>query len=178
MKYRWVGLLCVGCLLFVAQAFAAEKKAVEISVINPGARVQVDRVVEEGKLVVSVEDAEEQPLLGLTLNDFMIGQSGRQANVISVAPFAEEFDVPLNIILVIDNSNSMKMRDAVEPLKTAVDELLKIFRPIDRVWLVVFDKKNTISVNGRDLHVNILQTSDADEMRRFLDQSYDGKHIT
>ena len=98
MKYRWVGLFCVGCLLFVAQAFAAEKKAVEISVINPGARVQVDRVVEEGKLVVSVEDAEEQPLLGLTLKDFVIRQSGRQADVLSVAPFSEEFDVPLNII--------------------------------------------------------------------------------
>ena len=178
MKYRWVGLLCVGCLLFVAQVFAAEKNAVEISVINPGARVQVDRVVEEGKLVVSVEDAEEQPLLGLTLKDFVIRQSGRQADVLSVAPFSEEFDVPLNIILVFDNSDSMQKRNAVEPLKAAAEELLKTFRPIDRVWLVVFDKKNTISVNGRDLHVNILQTSDVDEMRRFLDQSYDGKHIT
>ena len=178
MKHRWVGLFCVGCLLIVSQAFATEKKDLEISVTNPGARVQVDRMVEEGKLVVSVEDAEEHPLLGLSLKDFVIRQNGRQADVISVAPFSEEFDVPLNIILVLDNSDSMQKRNAVEPLKAAAEELLKIFRPIDRVWLVVFDKKNTISVNGRDLHVKILQTSDTDEMRRFLDQSYDGKQIT
>ena len=178
MKHEWIAMICVGCLLVVSQAFAVDEMPLEITVANPGAMVQVDRVVEEGKLVVSVEDTEEHPLLGLTLKDFVIRQNGRRANVISVAPFAEEFDVPLNIILVLDNSDSMQKRDAVEPLKAAAEELLKTFRPIDRVWLVVFDKKNTISVNGRDLHVNILQTSDTAEMRRFLDQSYDGKHIT
>ena len=92
--------------------------------------------------------------------------------------YIEQADDGPSIILVLDNSNSMQMRDAVEPLKTAVEELLKIFRPIDRVWLVVFDKNNTMSVAGRELNVNILQSSDTDEMRRFLDQSYDGKHIT
>ena len=178
MKHGWIGLFCVGCLLVVSQAFAADQVALEIAVANPGARVQVDRVVEEGKLVVSVEDTEEHPLLGLGLKDFIIKLAGRQANVTSVVPFAEEFDVPLNIILVLDNSDSMQKRDAVEPLKVAAGELLKTFRPIDRVSLIVFDKNNTISVDGRDLHVKILQTSDTEEMRRFLDQSYNGKHIT
>jgi len=178
MKHGWIGLFCVGCLLFVSQAFAVDQMALEIAVANPGAMVQVDRMVEEGKLVVSVEDTEKHPLLGLGLKDFIIKQGGRQATVTSVVPFAEEFDVPLNIILVLDNSDSMQKRDAVEPLKVAAEQLLKTFRPIDRVSLIVFDKNNTISVDGRDLHVNILQTSDTEEMRRFLDQSYNGKHIT
>ncbi len=178
MKRGWIGWLCIGCLLVTSQAFAAGEMALDISVANPGARVQVDRVVEEGKLVISVEDAEKHPLLGLALKDFIIKQSGRQATVTSVVPFAEEFDVPLNIILVLDNSDSMQKRDAVEPLKAATEELLKIFRPIDRVSLIVFDKHKTLSVAGRDLHVNVLQTSDTGEMRRFLDQAYNGKHIT
>ena len=60
MQYRWVGLFCLCWLLLVSQAFAAEKQELEVSVNNPGARVQVDRMVEEGKLVVSVDDVEQR----------------------------------------------------------------------------------------------------------------------
>ena len=38
MKHLWMILLYVGCVLCVAQAFAAEEGKLEVSVISPGAR--------------------------------------------------------------------------------------------------------------------------------------------
>ena len=173
-----LGFLCLCLSLFATQSHAEESAALQVSVGSPEASVTVERLVEDGKLVVSVDDARKKPLLGLGLKDFVIRQSGRQAKITSVVPSSEEFDVPLNIILVFDNSDSMQKRNAVEPLKAAAEELLKTFRPIDRLSLIVFDKKKTVAVDGRDLHVNILQTSDTNQMREFLDQAYNGKHIT
>ncbi len=177
MKKLSVGLFCLGFMLFASQLFADNAEELQIAVTTQEATVMVERVVEDGKLVVSVDDAQKRPLLGLDLKDFVINHLGRQATVTSVTPFDEEFDVPLNIVLVFDNSDSMQKRGAIEPLKAAAEELLKIFRPIDRISLVVFDKNKTMSVGERQLHVDILQTSDIDEMRQFLDQSYNGKHI-
>lgn len=178
MKIIRMGFLCLCLSLFAAPIQAEESAALQVSVISPDASVTVERLVEDGKMVVSVDDARKKPLLGLDLKDFVIRQSGRQAKITSVVPSSKEFDVPLNIILVFDNSDSMQKRNAVEPLKAAAEELLTTFRPIDRLSLIVFDKEKTVSVDGRDLHVYILQTSDTNQMREFLDQAYNGKHIT
>ncbi|MBW2451881.1 MAG: VWA domain-containing protein, partial [Deltaproteobacteria bacterium] len=178
MKHYWTGLMLLGFWVFASSLNAAEDQALQVSVGKPGAAVYVERIVEDGKLVVSVDDAQAKPLFGLGLVDFIIEKAGRKAKVTAVQPFDESFDVPLNIVLVLDNSYSMKERNAIEPLKAAVDELFKLFRPIDRVSLVVFDKRNTISVNGQPLHVSVLKTSRSDEMRGFLEQAYNEKNIT
>ncbi|MBW2476274.1 MAG: OmpA family protein [Deltaproteobacteria bacterium] len=178
MKHYWTGLMLLGFWVFASSLNAAEDQALQVSVGKPGAAVNVERIVEDGKLVVSVDDAQAKPLFGLGLVDFIIEKAGRKAKVTAVQPFDESFDVPLNIVLVLDNSYSMKERNAIEPLKAAVDELFKLFRPIDRVSLVVFDKRNTISVNGQPLHVSVLKTSRSDEMRGFLEQAYNEKNIT
>ncbi|MBW2505071.1 MAG: OmpA family protein [Deltaproteobacteria bacterium] len=178
MKHYWTGLMLLGFWVFASSLNAAEDQALQVSVGKPGAAVNVERIVEDGKLVVSVDDAEAKQLFGLGLVDFIIEKAGRKAKVTAVQPFDESFDVPLNIVLVLDNSYSMKERNAIEPLKAAVDELFKLFRPIDRVSLVVFDKRNTISVNGQPLHVSVLKTSRSDEMRGFLEQAYNEKNIT
>lgn len=178
MKRKWVGLLFCCLVLCVSQSFAAMSSDFQISVSSEDAKVMIDRVVEEGKLVVSVEDAEKKPLLGLLKENFSLKKQGRQAKVTSVKSFTEEFDVPLNLILVLDNSDSMQKRNAVEPLKEAVIELLKSFRPIDRISIVVFDKNNTMDVGGRPLHVKMLHSSDPTEMQAFLEESYSGKQIT
>ncbi|MBW2519119.1 MAG: OmpA family protein [Deltaproteobacteria bacterium] len=178
MKHYWTGLMLLGFWVFASSLNAAEDQALQVSVGKPGAAVNVERIVEDGKLVVSVDDAQANPLFGLGLVDFIIVKAGRKAKVTAVQPFDESFDVPLNIVLVLDNSYSMKERNAIEPLKAAVDELFKLFRPIDRVSLVVFDKRKTISVNGQPLHVSVLKTSRSDEMRGFLEQAYNEKNIT
>ena len=178
MKHYSTGLIILSFWVFASSLNAAENQALHVSVGKPGADVNVERIVEDGKLVVSVDDAQEKPLFGLGLSDFIIEMAGRKAKVTAVQPFDESFDVPLNIVLVLDNSYSMKERNAIEPLKAAVDELFKLFRPIDRVSLVVFDKRNTISVNGQPLHVSLLKTSSSDAMRGFLEEAYSETNIT
>lgn len=178
MKCNLFRLFLMGILFFTPQVFAATPADLEISVSNPGAQIFLDRKVEDGKLVVSVEDAQKKPLLGLLKESFTIRQQGRQANVTSVQPFSEEFDVPLNFVLIFDNSDSMIKRNAIESLKAAVEELLKSFRPIDRISIIVFDKNNTMKIGGRSLHVKMLHSSDTAEMREYLANAYSGKQIT
>jgi len=50
----------MGILFFTPQVFAATPADLEISVSNPGAQIFLDRKVEDGKLVVSVEDAQKK----------------------------------------------------------------------------------------------------------------------
>ena len=113
MKKAWLGSLLLCLLLCVPQAFAADQQDMTIAVGKAGAKVSVDRVIEEGKLVVSVDDAGQKPILGLGLQDFMVNQFGRQAKVTAVQPFDEPYEVPLNVVLVLDNSYSMVERKAV-----------------------------------------------------------------
>jgi len=173
-----MGLLWLAVFLMASPVWSAPLTDFLVSVGKSGAKVTVDRVVEEGKLVVSVQDAKDQPVLGLARTDFALAQLGKQANVTSVMPFDEKFDVPLNFVLIFDNSDSMRKRNAVEPLKEAAEELLRIIRPIDKVSLIVFDKNNTIPVGGRAFHLKVLKSSDAAEMRSFLDTAYSSKQVT
>ena len=74
---------------------------------------------------------------------------------------AEVQDVPVNIVMVLDNSYSMDERDAITPLLDGVDKVLNVVRPIDQVQVVVFDNKLTTKVGNRDLHVQTFASSNA-----------------
>jgi len=150
------------CLLFAAGP------VVEIKVVKPGAAVTVDRLLEEGKALISVSGADRQPLLGLGVADFSVTGSGRTAKITSVQPLAETLEVPRQIVLVLDNSDSMSQRHAVQPLLDGVDELLKIVRPIDQVQIVVFDDKQTVKIGGRDLHVRTFKSNKVAELHDFV----------
>ena len=69
--------------------------------------------IEEGKLLVSVTDKAEKPLMGLTKADFNIIKGPRTAEVVDVQPLATSKEVGLNIVLVVDNSASMRKRKAI-----------------------------------------------------------------
>ena len=84
-------------------------------------------------------------------------------------------DVGLNIVLVVDNSVSMRDRKAVEPLLEALDAIYGIIRPIDNISIVVYDDKQSIQVNGKQLHARLLRSNDMGELRSLMkEQLTDG----
>lgn len=159
-------------LLMSVTAFAAGDADLQIRVRTSGATVAIDQVVSDGKAVVSVADARNKPLLGLTTGDFSVAQSGRKGKVTSVQPFSENQDVPRHIVLVLDNSYSMYDRKAIKSLLAGVGELLKTIRPVDDVRMVIFDNKKTVSMGGRDLHVQTLASNKPAELQAFAANAY------
>ncbi len=155
-------LLLLTCLIHIAWADQPEA----FSVQGPAtARRLTFQEIEEGKLLVSVTDKEEKPIIGLTLNDFSILKGQRTAKVVNVEPLATSKDVGLNIVLVVDNSLSMKERDAVQPLLEALEAFYQIIRPIDTIAVVVFDDNKSITINNQNLHAKILASKDVDTLR-------------
>jgi outer membrane protein OmpA-like peptidoglycan-associated protein len=172
--FRYAVLVAVMVGSLAMTAIAAEKSDVQIRVAKPGATVTIDRVVENGKVLVSVVDAGENPLLGLRAEDFAVTQSGLTAKILSVQPITESLDVPRHIVLVLDNSYSMVERKAVEALLVGVGELLKTIRPIDQVQMVVFDMKQTVKMGGRALHVQTFKSNQPAALQDFAAKAYRG----
>jgi outer membrane protein OmpA-like peptidoglycan-associated protein len=171
MRRIWiVALLMV--VLPVWQSPHAAEPDVQISLARPGATVTVDRLIGDDKVLLSVTDAARNPLFGFGASDFAVTQGGRSARIVSVQPIAESLEVPRHIVLVLDNSDSMRQRNAVAPLLAGVDELLKIVRPIDQVHIVVFDSSRTIRVAGRDLRVRTFTSSQPAALRNFVASTY------
>jgi len=170
--FRYAVLVAVLVGSLAMMAIAAEESNVQIRVAKPGATVTIDRVIENGKVLVSVVDAEKNPLLGLHAEDFAVTQSGLTAKILSVLPIAESQEVPRHIVLVLDNSSSMDQRNAVEPLLAGVGELLKTIRPIDDVQMVVFNMKQPVNIGGRKLRVETFKSSKTAELRNFATKAY------
>jgi outer membrane protein OmpA-like peptidoglycan-associated protein len=171
LRYAVLVTVMVGSVAITT--IAAEKSDVQIQVAKPGATVTIDRIIENGKVLVSVVDAEENSLLGLRNEDFTVTHSGLTAKNLSVKTLIESLDVPRNIVLVLDNSYSMVEREAVEPLLAGVSELLKTIRPIDQVQLVVFNMEQTVNMGGRALHVETFKSNQLAELQAFVAKAYE-----
>jgi outer membrane protein OmpA-like peptidoglycan-associated protein len=159
-------------LLVSGVAFAAGETDLKIRVAKPGATVKVEQVIKDGRVLVSVDDAAKKPLFGLGAADFSVTESGRTARIVSVQPISESLDVPRHIVLVLDNSFSMEERQAVKALLAGVSELLKIVRPIDDIQIVVFDNKKTVTMGGRELHVQTFKSNQPSELKAFTAKAY------
>lgn len=159
-------------LLVSGVAGAAGEAGVKIGVTKSGAKVIVDHVIRDGKVLVRVLDTQKKPLLGLGAADFSATLAGRKGKITSVQPFAENQDVPRHIVLVLDNSYSMEERQAVKALLTGVGELLKTVRPSDDVRIVVFDDKKTQTMGGRDLHVQTFTSNQSAALQEFTANAY------
>jgi len=151
---------------------AAEESSVQIQVAKPGATVTINRVIENGKVLLSVEDAGKNPLFGLRAEDFTVTHSGQAANILSVQPITETLDIPRYIVLVLDNSSSMDKRNAVEALLAGVGELLKTVRPIDQVQMVVFNMKRKVTMGGRKLRVETFKSNQPAKLQDFATRAY------
>ena len=128
--------------------------------------------MENNQLMVSVRDENGDPIRGLTADDFAIGSGIRKVRLHTVEPLETSKDLPLNMVFVVDNSFSMKERQAVKPLLAALDEVFKTVRAIDNVHIVVFDDTQTITVGNRELHGKRFQSSDGSELSKFMDDAF------
>jgi outer membrane protein OmpA-like peptidoglycan-associated protein len=72
----------------------------------------------------------------------------------------------------------MKERNAVIDLLAGVNELLKTVRPIDQVHIVVFDDNKKVEMGGRKLRVQTFKSSQAAELRAFVDKVYGDDMLT
>jgi outer membrane protein OmpA-like peptidoglycan-associated protein/Mg-chelatase subunit ChlD len=165
-------LICYG--LSFHNSFASQN--IKILMKQPDTQLSY-KVIEDGKVLVSIKDAQGNPIRGLTARDFTVGSGIRKAEIISAEPLESIKEIPLNIVLVLDNSFSMKERQAVDPLLLALDEFFKTVRPIDNIHLVVFDDQPQVIVQEIPLHTRIFHSSDILKLKNFLKESH-GRGLT
>lgn len=159
----------VVCILFFNTGWAAETDTETLKVQGPAETGKLTfQSIEPGKLLVSVVDADENPIMGLTPKDFSISENQKTAKILQVEPLATSKDVGLNMVLVVDNSLSMKDRKAVEPLLDALEAVYEIIRPIDEVTAIVYDDEKTIKLNGKNLHAKVLKSNNPTYLRAFF----------
>ena len=118
-------------------------------------------------------DPAGNPILGLQPKDFVLGQGIRKARILSAEPMASTKALPVNLVLVIDNSFSMYERQAIQPLLAALDELLKDVRPIDTIHAVVFSDTETRAAGGRTLNVRTFRSNTFSELKAFFAGAFD-----
>jgi outer membrane protein OmpA-like peptidoglycan-associated protein len=159
------------CVSFAGMGWAAETQTQTqtLEIQGPAATGKITyQQIEPGKVLVSVVDAEENPIMGLTAKDFTIRENQKTAKILQVEPLATSKDVGLNMVLVVDNSKSMKDRKAVDPLLNALEAVYEIIRPIDEVTAIVYDDDKTIKLNGHNLHAKILKSNNPTYLRAFF----------
>ena len=170
MKKKISFLLVAVSLLVAPNCLAAET----IEVLTPFHIANLAyQVIGEMDLLVSVKDAKNNPIKGLKAEDFVVQSGNKKARILSVEPLESSKLVPLNIVLVVDNSASMKERRAIKPLMAALDEFFKTLRPIDNVSMVVFDKKETMQVKGYTLNIKTYRSKFIPELKAFLNEAFD-----
>jgi outer membrane protein OmpA-like peptidoglycan-associated protein len=169
-RFLSFGLTIFSIFLGITTCFAVE--ALQVTIPNRSARIS-HNVLENDMLVVSVTDEQGEPITGLGIRDFVVQKGEDTATLLSVETLETSAEVGLNLFLVLDNSDSMKLRNAINPLLSALEELLPIIRPIDMVQVVMFDPKGSYQVGDRILHIRTTQSSDVTELRRFFQQGYE-----
>jgi len=175
MKRTWILMvtfvaMVVCCLALTAYAAVP---SLQIQSTKPGAKVEIERVISDGKVMVSVIDAEKKPFLGLGAADFEVAMNGRTAKITSMQPLSENVDVPRHIVLVLDNSDSMGLRNAVGALLAGLGEVLKTVRPIDDVQIVAFGGWNKkVTMGGKTLRVQTFKSNQTEELKAFAEKAY------
>lgn len=170
MHKTWFLYVMIG-LFMMSPIVSAQEEILEISVTDENARVSY-QAIDERRLLVSVEDADGNAIQGLTLEDFTVSKGTKQARLLAVETLEANEEVGLNVVLVVDNSTSMKRRKAIEPLITAVEGFFDIIRPIDNVHVVVFNPKGSQAFDGKRLHTQSLESNDPMALKAFLKNSF------
>ncbi len=161
--------LLVG-LLVVLPARAQE----DLEVVAPAGAVEFSyQQLDTNKLLISAADGEGNPLRNLMIEDFIVKRAGKQAQILSAEPLETSKDVSLNIVMVVDNSASMRRRRAVDPIIRAMENLYAIIRPIDNITVIVFSDDETIPFGDYNLHVRMKQSNQIDELRAFIRESFE-----
>ena len=175
MMKKTITLLFVAMmLLYALSGLAAEPAAEPMEVITPGHKTKLThQKISENILLVSVKDTRNNPIKGLKPEDFVIKSGKRKAVIQSIEALETSESVPLNIVLVVDNSYSMKERNAVEPLLAALHEFFNSLRPIDNVSVIVFSKKIDVDVKAYRLNAQVASSKSISELEQFLNTAFD-----
>jgi outer membrane protein OmpA-like peptidoglycan-associated protein/Mg-chelatase subunit ChlD len=139
----------------------------------PGADEFTVQIIAPGRLLISAADKQGTPIRGLTAEDFVFLRKGKRAQILNVETLETSKEVSLNIVLVVDNSASMKQRRAVRSILSAMENIYKVMRPIDNITLIVFNDTQTQVIGGKQLRVTIKQSNQPDELRAFLRESFE-----
>ncbi len=168
-------LIGLQVVLFAGLLLAMPARAQEaLEVVAPAGAVEFSyQQLEANKLLISAADAEGKPLRDLTIEDFVLRRAGKQAQVLAAEPLETSKDVSLNIVMVVDNSASIRRRRAVEPIIRAMENLYAIIRPIDNITVVVFSDDETMAFGDYNLHVRMKQSNRIEELRAFIQESFD-----
>ncbi|MCX5876901.1 MAG: OmpA family protein [Deltaproteobacteria bacterium] len=163
-----VSLLCLFLAVFSWAGVSLALDALEVQALRPKAKLSF-QALEEGKVLVSVQDKVGEAILGLKKEDFSIKQGPKTAKIISVEDVQEQRNIGLNIVLVVDNSYSMEQRKAVEPLLAALNSFLALVRPIDNVHVVTF-----VDPGAKQPRVSTrtFQANEAQALNQFLRGSF------
>ncbi len=164
-------LILLAVLAAAGTAIAAESPGILVRTTRPDATATLERSLADGKALVSVVDAKQEPVFGMTARDFAVARADAAAKVTSVEPIAKSVEVPRHVVLVLDNSYSMEQRKAIPKLLEGVGALLKHIRPVDDAHIVVFGAK-TMKVGSRDLHVETFQSNKPAELEAFVAKAY------
>jgi hypothetical protein len=105
-------------------------------------------------------------------DDFKLQRADIMANITAVEVLKNREDIPINYVLMVDNSLSMQERKTVQLLLSDLDEFLKIVRPIDSVEVVVFDRKQKFLVDGHNLRLNTFKSNNILELKNFFLESF------
>jgi outer membrane protein OmpA-like peptidoglycan-associated protein len=166
---RMILLALIVSVFLLNAGWAAETDHEPLNVQGPAEAGKLTfQQIEPGKLLVSVVDADENPIMGLEPEDFTIHEKQKTAKILQVEPLATNEDVGLNMVLIVDNSLSMSNRKAVEPLLDALEAVYGMIRPIDEVSAIVYDDDETIKLNGKSLHAKMLKSNNPAKLRAFF----------
>ena len=174
MKKTMTFVFAAMMLLYAPGCLAADSVAEPIEVVTPGHKAKLThQEISENILLVSVKDAQNNPIKGLKLEDFVVKSGKRKGRIQSIEALETSESVPLSIVLVVDNSFSMKERKAIEPLLAALDEFFNSLRPIDNISIVVFSKKGGMDLKTYRLDTKVASSKSISELKQFLNMAFD-----
>ena len=169
MKNKIAFLLAGLLLLYSANCLATEP----IEVLTPNHETKLThQPAGENSLLISVKDANNNPIKGLMPKDFVIKSGKREAQIQSIESLETSESVPLNIVMVVDNSYSMRQRKAIKPLLAALDKFFDSLRPMDNVSIVTFSKKSGMDVKANWLHTQAATAKSIPELKQFLKDAF------
>lgn len=169
MKNKIAFLLAGLLLLYSANCLATEP----IEVLTPNHETKLThQPAGENSLLISVKDANNNPIKGLMPKDFVIKSGKREAQIQSIESLETSESVPLNIVMVVDNSYSMRQRKAIKPLLAALDKFFDSLRPMDNVSIVTFSKKSGMDVKAYWLHTQAATAKSIPELKQFLKDAF------
>lgn len=132
-KATRLGLLTVFmllCLLAISVAVRAQGTILTISQIDKSKFPEIT-------VYVSVTNGYDNPVTGLTGQNFQLEEQGKKVGFVFIGP--EEQLTGITTVLIIDRSGSMKAESKLEGAKLAARSFIGLMSANDRAAVVVFD---------------------------------------